>query len=62
MPGGGNGSNIFKPIQVILNDFKSLKINRLKKDFPKLEKFEIKYGFEGFEEGNNFLHRNVLRF
>jgi hypothetical protein len=27
-----------------------------------LEKFEIKYGCEVFEEGNNFLHRNFFRF
>jgi hypothetical protein len=27
-----------------------------------LEKIEIKYGCEGFEEGNNFLHRNFFRF
>jgi hypothetical protein len=24
--------------------------------------FEIKYGFEGFDERNNFLHRNVFKF
>jgi hypothetical protein len=29
---------------------------------PELEKFEIKYGCAGFEEGNNFLHRNFFRF
>jgi hypothetical protein len=34
----------------------------LKKDFPELEKFEIKYGCEGLEERNNFLHRNFSRF
>jgi hypothetical protein len=27
-----------------------------KHDLLKLENFEIKYGFEGFDEGNNFLH------
>jgi hypothetical protein len=27
----------------------------------KLEKFEIKYGFEGLEERNNFLHMNFSR-
>jgi hypothetical protein len=27
-----------------------------------LEKFEIKYGFEGFDERNNFLHMNFSRF
>jgi hypothetical protein len=25
-------------------------------------KIEIKYSFEGFEEENNFLHRNFFRF
>jgi hypothetical protein len=34
----------------------------LKNDHPELEKFEEKYGFKGFEEGNNFLHRNFIRF
>jgi hypothetical protein len=31
-------------------------------DLPKLKKIEIKYGFEGFEERNNFLHRNFFIF
>jgi hypothetical protein len=30
-------------------------------NLPKFQKFEIKYGFEGFDERNNFLHRNVSR-
>jgi hypothetical protein len=34
----------------------------LKNDIPELENFELKYDFEGFEERNNFLHRNVFRF
>jgi hypothetical protein len=33
----------------------------LKKDLPELKKFEIEYGFEVFEERNNFLHMNVFR-
>jgi hypothetical protein len=33
-----------------------------KRVLTKLEKFEIKYGFEGFAEGNNFLHRNFFGF
>jgi hypothetical protein len=33
-----------------------------KKGIPKLENFKIKYGFEGFEERNNFIHRNFFRF
>jgi hypothetical protein len=27
-----------------------------------LENFQAKYGFEGFEEGNKFLPRNLFRF
>jgi hypothetical protein len=33
-----------------------------KKDLSKLEKFEIKYNIDDFEERNNFLHRNFFRF
>jgi hypothetical protein len=29
--------------------------------FPVLGKIEIKYGFEWFEERNNFIHRNFFR-
>jgi hypothetical protein len=36
--------------------------DRPKKDSPELEKFEIKYGYEGFEERNKLLHRNFSRF
>jgi hypothetical protein len=35
---------------------------RSKNDLTKLRKFEIKYGFEGFDERNNFVYRNFLRF
>jgi hypothetical protein len=31
-------------------------------DLPELKKFEIKYGCEDLEEGNNFLHSNFSRF
>jgi hypothetical protein len=31
------------------------------KVLPELKKFETKYGCEGFEEWNNFLHRNFFR-
>jgi hypothetical protein len=27
-----------------------------------LDKFKIKYGYEGFEDRNNFLHMNFSRF
>jgi uncharacterized protein YdhG (YjbR/CyaY superfamily) len=33
-----------------------------KNDLPELEKFEIKYGYEGFEERKNIIHRNFYRF
>jgi hypothetical protein len=33
-----------------------------KKDLPELNFFKMKYGCEGFEEMNNFLHRNFFRF
>jgi hypothetical protein len=36
------------------------KLIHLKMNLPKLENFEIKYGFEGIKEGNNFLLRNFL--
>jgi hypothetical protein len=35
---------------------------RSKNDFPELKKIQTKYGNEGFEERNNFLHRNFFRF
>jgi hypothetical protein len=28
----------------------------------RLENFEVKYGFEGFDERNKFLHRNFFKF
>jgi hypothetical protein len=34
----------------------------LKNDLPKIEKFEKKNGWEGFEEGNNILHTNFFIF
>jgi hypothetical protein len=33
-----------------------------KKNLLELKKFEMRYGCEWFEEGNNFLHRNLFRF
>jgi hypothetical protein len=55
----------FKPIdsinsnrlKFILNNFK---IDSIQKNLPKLEKFQIKYGSKGFEERNNFIHRNFF--
>jgi hypothetical protein len=33
---------------------------RSKDGLPELENFEIKYGFEGFEDKNNFIHKNIF--
>jgi hypothetical protein len=45
-------------------EFKSTRSNlfQSKQDLPELEKFEIKYSFEGFDERNNFTYRNFRRF
>jgi hypothetical protein len=45
-----------KEIQILSN------FDQSKNDLPKLKKFEIKYGYEGFEESNNFLDSNFFRF
>jgi hypothetical protein len=37
-------------------------IDRSIKDLPLVKKFEIKYGPEGFEEGNNFIRRKFFIF
>jgi hypothetical protein len=46
-------SNQFKSIQTSFNPNRTL---------PSSKKIEIKYGFEGFNERNNFPYRNVLIF
>jgi uncharacterized protein YdhG (YjbR/CyaY superfamily) len=51
-----SNSNEFKRFQI------ASKLDRLKNALPELKKSEIKYNFEGFEEMNNFVHRNFLRF
>jgi hypothetical protein len=33
-----------------------------KRIFPSYKKFETKYGCEGFEEKNNFIHKNFFIF
>jgi hypothetical protein len=61
---GRRGSNPFESIQNSngFNLFENLSnFERPKKDLPEFENFEIKYGFEGFEERNNSLHRNFFR-
>jgi hypothetical protein len=49
-------SNEFKQVQIFSN------FDRPKKDFALHRKIEIKYGCEGLERVNNFLHRNFFRF
>jgi hypothetical protein len=56
-------------IQTGLNRFKQFQkfqnlsnLNQFKKDLPSLRKSEIKFGFEGFGERNNFLKGNFFRF
>jgi hypothetical protein len=51
-----SNSNRFK------TDLNHSNFDHLKNNLPELEKIELKYDFEGFQEGNNFLHRNVFRF
>jgi hypothetical protein len=63
--GHSNGSTGFKLIQTdskISNGFKPFKVHSIQKGPSELRKYEIKYGFEWFDERNNFLHRNVFRF
>jgi hypothetical protein len=50
--GPGLRLNVFKLVQKRSNLIRP-KINLLK-----LQTFELKYRFDGFDEGNNFLHRN----
>jgi hypothetical protein len=61
---GGVGQTRLNLIQMTLNEFTLFQINSnlfwSKHDLPKLEKIEIKYGFEGFEERNDFPYRNFL--
>jgi hypothetical protein len=56
------GFNFSKQVkQIQFQKLNSLKLSPDEKDLPELEKFEIKHGWEGFWERNNFLHRNISR-
>jgi hypothetical protein len=46
----------FNSIQIFSN------FDRSEQHIPILEKIEVKYGFEGLEEMNNFLHKNFFTF
>jgi hypothetical protein len=60
---GLNRINRAKTIQTNLNLSKPCpKFILSKQGLPGIENFEIKYGCEGFEYGNNFLRRNFFRF
>jgi hypothetical protein len=60
--GGGLISFEFK-FKTILNQVQIVSnFDCSKKDLLGLKKIEIKYGFEEFEKGNNFFHRNFFRF
>jgi hypothetical protein len=55
--------NQFKTIQTNLNSNQTrLNFILSKLDLQKVENFELKYCFEGFDGRNNFLHRNLSRF
>jgi uncharacterized protein YfbU (UPF0304 family) len=51
---------------MVSNNFKSIQTNsnlfQFKQDLPEVKIFERKYGFEGFDEWNNFPYINFLRF
>jgi hypothetical protein len=55
----------FKLIPFNLNRFKQIlncsNFNQSKKNLPKLKKFEIKYGVEGFDKRNNFPYINFFK-
>jgi hypothetical protein len=46
-------------IQKFPNGFELIQLNN---GLPMLEQSQMKYGIEGFEERNNFFHRNFFRF
>jgi hypothetical protein len=65
-PLAARGQTPFESIEKSLNDFKPIQINpdlfRSKQTLHELQKLEIKYGCEGLEERNNFLHKNFSNF
>jgi hypothetical protein len=54
--GGQMDSNPFKWFQTNSNPFK---LHSIQIGHYRAQKIEIKYGFEGFNERNNFPYRNV---
>jgi hypothetical protein len=56
----GSGQKLFKPFEFKIEPIS--KFDPSKTDLFGLGKFEIKYGFDGLVERNNFNHRNFFRF
>jgi hypothetical protein len=56
----------FKLVQKFSNRFESNSNSfnwfHSKKNLPEIEKIEIKYGFKGFDERDDFLYRHFSRF
>jgi hypothetical protein len=71
-PHGDNGWRAGPAVKRVLNWIQNLnrfkflsnpfKIYPIQKGSSPAQKIEIKYCVEGFEEGNNFLHRNFFKF
>jgi hypothetical protein len=66
---GRAGQTVFETFQIdsiqfklIQTNFKLFKLNWSKRDLPRPANFEIKYGFEGFDETDNFSYRNSFKF
>jgi hypothetical protein len=55
-------SNRFEPIQTVSKISKPNKLQLIQKGPSRAQKIDVKYGVEGFEERNDFLHRNFLKF
>jgi hypothetical protein len=60
--GGPDGRRKKNNLNLNLTIQKYLNLIHSESNIPGLKFFEIKYGFEGFDERNNFLHRNVFKF
>jgi hypothetical protein len=52
----------FERIQIGQLNSNSFQLHLIQNGIPELKQFEIKYGREVVEEGNNFLHMNLFRF
>jgi hypothetical protein len=59
---GRRDQTLFESIQMVQFNSNIFKFVRSEQHLPLLGKNEIKYGFEGLVEVNNFLHRNFFIF